>query len=77
LSNYKKSASEQNFQERFVRKLEKYRWIAPDGLDGNKQKVTVDDLINHWRSELNRINADQLEGVELTNSEFEQVMAKV
>ena len=73
----KKTVSERNFQERFVRELEKYRWIAPDDLDGNKQKVTVNDLINYWRSELNRINADMLEGVALTDNEFQQVMAKV
>ena len=77
MGNYNKSSTERNFQERFVRELEKYRWIAPDELDGNKQKVTVNDLINNWRTELNRINADQLEGVELTDSEFAQVMAKV
>lgn len=77
MGNYNKTQTERNFQERFVRELEKYRWIAPDELDGNKQKVTVNDLINHWRTELNRINADQLEGVELTDSEFAQVMAKV
>lgn len=77
MGNYKKTSSEKNFQERFVRELEKYKWIAPDELDGNKQKVTVDDLINNWRSELNRINADQLEGVSLTDGEFEQVMSKV
>ena len=34
-------------------------------------------MIIHWRSELNRINADQLEGVPLTDNEFKQVMAKV
>ena len=77
MGNYNKTSTERNFQERFVRKLEKYRWIAPDELDGNKQKVTVNDLINNWRTELNRINADQLEGVELTDGEFSQVMAKV
>ena len=77
MGNYNKTSAERNFQERFVRELEKYRWNAPDELDGNKQKVTVNDLIDHWRYELNRINADQLEGVELTDSEFLQVMAKV
>ncbi|OLS01952.1 type I restriction endonuclease subunit R [Tissierella creatinophila] len=77
MGNYDKTSTERNFQERFTKELEKYRWIAPDELDGNKQKVTVNDLINHWRSELNRINADQLEGIELTDSEFAQVMAKV
>ena len=40
-------------------------------------KVTVQDLIDNWRSELNRINADVLEGVALTDSEFEQVLSKV
>ena len=77
MGNYKKSVAESNFQERFVRELEKYKWQAPDELDGNKRKVTVDDLIDHWREELNRINADQLEGVALTDGEFDQVMAKV
>lgn len=72
-----KNAAEKTFQENFVKELEKYKWKAPDFLNGNNQKVTVDDLITHWRSELNRINADQLEGVELTDNEFKQVMAKV
>ena len=72
-----KNASEKSFQENFVKELERYQWKAPDFLNGNKKKVTVSDLINHWRSELNRINADQLEGVELTDNEFKQVMTKV
>lgn len=77
MSNAPKSATEKNFQENFVKELQKYKWEAPDFLDGNKQKVTVTDLVTHWRGELNRINADQLEGVELTDNEFRQVMAKV
>lgn len=77
MSNAPKSATEKAFQEHFVKELQKYKWEAPNLLDGNKQKVTVADLITHWRGELNRINADQLEGVELTDNEFSQVMAKV
>ncbi|MCT4686455.1 type I restriction endonuclease subunit R [Vallitalea sp.] len=77
MSNAPKSASEKAFQENFVKELEKYRWKNPDFLNGNKKKLTVSDLINYWRSELNRINGDQLEGVELTDNEFAQVMAKV
>ncbi|MFS8210842.1 type I restriction endonuclease subunit R, EcoR124 family [Paenibacillus sp. S29] len=77
MSNTPKSASERTFQEQFVKELQKYKWEAPDFLNGNKQAVTVDDLIHHWRSELNRINVDQLEGVVLTDNEFKQVMAKV
>ncbi|MVX67223.1 HsdR family type I site-specific deoxyribonuclease [Clostridium chromiireducens] len=77
MSNSPKNASERAFQENFVKELGKYKWEAPDFLNGNKKKVTVSDLINHWRSELNRINADQLEGVELTDNEFKQVMTKV
>ncbi|MCB2361956.1 type I restriction endonuclease subunit R [Clostridium estertheticum] len=77
MSNAPKNSSEKAFQENFVKELEKYKWKAPDFLNGNKNKVTVSDLINHWRGELNRINADQLEGVELTDNEFKQVMAKV
>src|SRR5690625_3953828 len=77
MGNSRKNASERRFQEKFVRKLQKYRWQAPDFLDGNKQRVTVQDLVNHWREELNRINADVLDGVPLTDNEFDQVMAKV
>lgn len=77
MSNAPKNASEKAFQENFVKELRKYKWEAPDFLNGNNKKVTVSDLINHWRSELNRINADQLEGVELTDNEFKQVMTKV
>ena len=77
MSNADKSASEKIFQDNFVREMEKYKWEAPSYLNGNVQKVTVDDLIDNWRRELNRINADQLEGVELTDNEFAQVMAKV
>ncbi|MEB7691187.1 HsdR family type I site-specific deoxyribonuclease [Staphylococcus equorum] len=72
-----KNASEYNFQEKFVEELQKYKWTAPDLLNGNTGKVTVDDLVRHWRGELNRINADQLEGVPLTDNEFKQVMSRV
>lgn len=72
-----KDASERHFQDEFVKELTKFRWQAPDKLNGNLHKVTVQDLIDNWRSELNRINADVLEGVALTDSEFEQVLSKV
>lgn len=77
MSNTPKNASEKAFQDNFVNKLKKFKWKSPDSLNGNIQKVTVKDLINNWRIELNRINADQLEGVELTDNEFKQVMSKV
>ncbi|MEK1466277.1 type I restriction endonuclease subunit R [Limosilactobacillus fermentum] len=77
MSNAPKDASEQKFQEDFCNELAKYRWQKPDDLDGNKHKVTVETLINNWRQELNRINADQLEGYELTDNEFDQVLKKV
>ncbi|EHI68898.1 type I restriction endonuclease subunit R [Streptococcus ictaluri] len=77
MSNKPKDASEQIFQENFVKELVKYKWVAPEELNGNAYKVTVDDLINHWRQELNRLNASSLEGVPLTDGEFSQVMAKV
>ncbi|QSX23899.1 type I restriction endonuclease subunit R, EcoR124 family [Priestia megaterium] len=77
MSNAPKSVAEKTFQENFVTELQKYKWEAPDFLNGNIKKVTVANLVNHWRRELNRINADQLEGVELTDNEFSQVMAKV
>ena len=72
-----KDASERHFQDEFVKELTRFRWQAPDKLNGNLHELTVQDLIDNWRSELNRINADVLEGVALTDSEFEQVMSKV
>lgn len=68
-----RNASEREFQNKFVKELTKYRWQAPDELNG----VTVQDLIDNWRRELNRINADSLEGEDLTDTEFDQVMSKV
>ena len=72
-----KDASERHFQDEFVKELTKFRWQAPDKLNGNLHTVTVQDLIDNWRNELNRINADMLEGVALIDSEFEQVLFKV
>lgn len=77
MSNAPKNASEKAFQEEFVRELEKYSWTAPDELDGNKHKVTVNDLIQNWRKELNRLNSDILEAVDLTDNEFNQVLSRV
>lgn len=77
MSNTPKTASEKQFQENLTQRLNRYKWKAPDELNGNLHKVTVDDLIANWRKELNRLNADLLEGVELTDGEFEQVMTKV
>src|SRR5699024_3839500 len=65
------------FQDNFVKESQKYKWQAPTFLDGNRQKVTVQDLVAHWRDEVNRINVDVLEGLPLTDNEFTQVMAKV
>lgn len=77
MSNTSKNASERTFQDNFVKRLQRYRWSAPDRLDGNRHKVTVQTLIDNWRIELDRMNADQLEGVSLTDGEFRQVLNKV
>src|SRR5690606_26326096 len=77
MSNAPKNVSEAAFQDRFVERLQRFKWESPEELDGTKRKVTTKDLINHWRSELNRINVDQLESVPLTDNEFNQVMAQV
>lgn len=77
MSNTQKDASEKAFQEKFVQELTKYKWEATPELNGNIHKVTVHTLIENWRNELNRLNKDKLEGVELTDNEFKQVMAKV
>lgn len=77
MSQLQKTATEIAYQNRFVDYMKKYKWTAPDYLHGNKQTVSVQDLILNWREELNRINQDQLEGVALTDNEFKQVMARV
>jgi len=77
MSNAPKNGSERTFQDNFVNELKKYKWESPDSLNGNTKTVTVNDLIRYWRSELNRINAEQLEGVPLSDNEFKQVMSKV
>lgn len=77
MSNAPKDASEKAYQENFVAELSKFKWDTPDSLDGNKQKVTVQTLIDNWRNKLNELNNDQIEGVPLTDGEFAQVMSKV
>lgn len=77
MARREKSYSERLFQENFVKRMEQYKWEAPEELNGNKRRVTVDDLINNWRQELNRLNADKLDGVPLTDNEFKQVMIRV
>lgn len=77
MARREKSYSERLFQERFVKRMEQYKWEAPEELNGNKRRVTVDDLINNWRQELNRLNADKLDGIPLTDNEFKQVMTRV
>ena len=53
MSNAPKNASEAAFQDRFVERLQRFKWESPEELDGTKRKVTTNDLINHWRNELN------------------------
>ena len=77
MSNTPKNATEKAFQENLVNELKNYSWSAPDKLNGNLQKVTVDTLIENWRDELNRINKQVLEGVPLTDNEFSQVLSRV
>ncbi|MFW8577098.1 type I restriction endonuclease subunit R [Enterococcus entomosocium] len=77
MSNAPKDASEKAYQENFVAELAKFKWQTPEFLDGNKHKVTVQTLVDNWRSELNRMNNDQLEGIPLTDAEFAQIMSKV
>lgn len=75
--NVSKDASERTFQQKFVEALATFKWDATEELNGNTHEVTVEDLIQNWRRQLNRINADQLEGVPLTDNEFNLVMSKV
>ena len=77
MESHTKGHSEKVFQDKVVQELKKYKWEAPEFLDGNTHRVTVEDLIVHWRQELNRLNAEQLENVPLTDNEFAQVMQQV
>ena len=77
-----KNLAEEAFQEATVRGLTgKYdnvkSWIAPDFLDGTKHKVTYQTLIDNWRHILNQQNTKELEGHDLTDAEFQQVLSKV
>lgn len=77
-----KTLDEKTFQDNTVRALTgKFdnvkSWTAPDYLDGTKQKVTYQTLLDNWRTILNRQNASELEGHDLTDQEFKQVMSKV
>lgn len=77
MSNTPKNASEKQFQENVVQRMTAYHWQAPDFLNGNLHKVTVQTLVENWRKEVNRINHDVLEGIALTDNEWMQVMQKV
>lgn len=77
-----KNLAEEAFQEATVRGLTgKYdnvkSWTAPDFLDGTKHKVTYQTLIDNWRHILNQQNTKELEGHDLTDAEFQQVLSKV
>lgn len=54
MSNTPKNASEKQFQENVVHRMTGYRWQAPDFLNGNQHKVTVQTLVENWRNEVNR-----------------------
>lgn len=77
MNNNDKSFTETTFQNDFVNEMQRFKWEAPVLLDGTRRKVTVNTLIDNWRKELNRLNADQLEGVALTDSEFKQVLTQI
>lgn len=76
------SISERQFQTDTVKYLTgQYdnvkSWSSPELLDGTKQKVTYQTLIDNWRHILNQQNIKELEGVNLTDEEFGQVMTRV
>lgn len=49
MGNKKKDYLEKAFQEKVVQELPRYKWEAPEELNGNTHLVTVQDLINNWR----------------------------
>lgn len=76
------SVAERQFQEDTVRNLTGHydnikSWSAPESLDGTKHHVTYQTLIDNWRNIINQQNTKELEGLNLTDEEFSQVMTRV
>lgn len=61
--------AEDKFEKAVIQKLKDEGWEYLPDYSG----VTVDKLYNHWRDILNQNNAHRLDGVPLTNNEFEQI----
>src|SRR5699024_1127512 len=61
--------AEDKFEQAVIQKLRSEGWEYLSDYSG----VTVDRLYDHWRDILNQNNARRLDGVPLTDNEFEQV----
>ncbi|HJH01938.1 MAG TPA: type I restriction endonuclease subunit R, partial [Aerococcus urinaeequi] len=61
--------AEDKFEQAVIQKLRAEGWEYLSDYSG----VTVDRLYDHWRDILNQNNARRLDGVPLTDNEFEQV----
>ncbi|MHB9649514.1 hypothetical protein ACX9VS_08890 [Weissella paramesenteroides] len=61
--------AEDKFEQAVIQKLRAEGWEYLSDYSG----VTVDRLYDHWRDILNQNNAQRLDGVPLTDNEFEQV----
>lgn len=61
--------AEDKFEQAVIQKLGAEGWEYLSDYSG----VTVDRLYDHWRDILNQNNAQRLDGVPLTDNEFEQV----
>lgn len=61
--------AEDKFEQAVIQKLGAEGWEYLSDYSG----VTVDRLYDHWRDILNQNNAQRLDGVPLTDNEFEQI----
>lgn len=65
--------AEDKFEQAVIQKLKDEGWEYLPGYSG----VKVDRLYDHWRDILKQNNSHRLDGVSLTDSEFEQHSARI
>ncbi|WP_413627765.1 HsdR family type I site-specific deoxyribonuclease [Fructilactobacillus vespulae] len=69
----RKVQSEVSFENEFVETLTKNGWTHNTSLD----RATPKELENHFREILNQNNRDQLNGVDITDNEMQEIMRQI
>jgi type I restriction enzyme R subunit len=65
--------AEEKFEKAIIEKLKSEGWTYRNDLSG----VTTKELYNHWRDILNQNNSRKLEGVLLSDNEFESILQEL